>query len=380
MSKNIVILGGGTGGTMLVNHLAKSLNKELRSGEVKLTMITESDEHIYQPGYLFVSFGSKDPEHYVRPQKDLLSPYINLVVDKAEKIDKENKVIIAKNNKYSYDYLVVATGSIPRYDLVPGLAEGANNFYSMEGAIELRDKILNFEGGKIVITLGTPHKCPVAPIELYFMMHDFFEKKGIRDKVELVYTYPLEMLHTSPPVAKWVKPELDKRNIRSTTNFVPSKVDPENKVLYSEDGREETYDLLISIPAHRGSQVIFNSEGLGNKMGFIEVDEGTLKAKNDKNIYVIGDATALTISKAGSTAHYQVEYIAKNIESELKGLPPSHLSTGKVLCFIETGLDEATYITMDYKNPPKPVTPNIMLHWYKIAFNEMYWLSAKGLI
>lgn len=380
MSKNIIILGGGTGGTMVANHLAKALGSQIKKGEIKLSMITQSDKHIYQPGYLFVALGHEKPDHYVKEQKYLLSPKVELIIDHAEKIDKNNKTVIAKNGKYTYDYLIVATGSIPRHDLVPGLAEGSYNFYSMEDAIKLRDKLLNFEGGKIVITMGLPHKCPVAPIEIFFMLNEFFDNKGIRQDVEFVYTYPIDGLHMSPPVSEWVEPELTKRNIRYVTNFMPGKVEPENKILYSKDGKQESYDLLISIPPHRGSEVILNSEGLGNEMGFIEVDERTLKAKNDDSIYVLGDATALQISKAGSTAHYQSEYVAKNIQSELAGLPPSSHYNGKVLCFIETGLEEATYIVMDYKNPPKPVQPSEMLHWYKISFNEMYWLSAKGLL
>lgn len=380
MGSKIVILGGGTGGTMVANHLAKGLQNEIKKGDVKITMVTQSEKHIYQPGYLFVTFAHEEPEHYVQEQKNLIHSDIELIITEATKIDKANKKISTSNGEISYDYLVIATGSIPRYDLVPGLAEGANNFYSMEGALELRDRLLDFKGGKIVITLGLPHKCPVAPIELFFMLEEYFQNTGIREKVEFVYTYPIEDVHLAPPVAKWLKPQLEKRNMRYVTNFAPGKVDPEKRVLYSTDGKEESYDLLISIPPHRGAEIIFNSEGLGNEQGWIEVNPHTLKAVNDKYIYVVGDATALQISKAGSTAHYESEFIAKNVIAEIHGIQPSHHYNGKVLCFIETGMEEASYITMDYKHPPQPVPPSIMLHWFKIAFNEMYWLSVKGIL
>lgn len=378
MAKNILILGGGTGGTMVANNLAKALGSKIRKNEVNILLLTESEKHIYQPGYLFVAFAHENPEHYVKKQKHLILPKINLIIDQAIRIDKDRRVVVGKNKEYSYDYLIIATGSIPRFDLIPGLAEGGNNFYSMEGAIELREKITNFTEGRIVVTLGLPHKCPVAPVELFFMLHEYLTQKGTRENVELVYTYPIDGLHLSPPVSEWLEPELRKRNIRYVTEFIPSKVDPEKRILYSKDDKTEEYDLLVSIPPHRGSQVIFNSEGLGNEMGFIDVDEQTLKAKNDNYIYVLGDATSLLISKAGSTAHYQAEYVAKNLLAELEGLSPSHHYTGKVLCFVEAGLEEATYIVMDYKNPPRPVPENQMLHWFKIAFNEMYWLSVKG--
>ncbi len=379
MAKQIVILGGGTGGTMAANHLAKGLNREIKKGEVKITMVTNEEEHIYQPGWLFVAFGLQHPEHYIKKQKALLHPNVNLVIADATKIDKDKKVLSTTKGDFSYDYLVIGTGSVPRFDLVPGLPEAGHDFYTAEGALKLREAITNFKGGKVLITMGMPHKCPVAPVEIYLMMHEFFEKKGIRDKVEMVYTYPLETVHSAVKVAQWFKPELEKRDIRYVTEFVPAKVDPSKKVLYSKDGKEESFDLLISIPPHRGAKVIFDS-GLGNEQGWIPVDPYTLKATADNYIYVIGDATALTISKAGSTAHYESEYVAKNLEQELHGLTPTNFYDGKVFCFIEAGLEHGTYINMDYNNPPNPVPASAMIHWFKHAFNEMYWMTARGLL
>ena len=379
MAKQIVILGGGTGGTMAANHLAKGLNREIKKGEVKITMVANEEEHIYQPGWLFVAFGLQHPEHYIKKQKALLHPNVNLVIADASKIDKDKKVVHTTKGDFSYDYLVIGTGSVPRFDLVPGLPEAGHDFYTAEGALKLREAITNFKGGKVVITMGMPHKCPVAPVEIYLMMHEFFEKKGIRDKVEMVYTYPLETVHSAVKVAQWFKPELEKRDIRYVTEFVPAKVDPQKKVLHSKDGKEESFDLLISIPPHRGAKVIFDS-GLGNEQGWIPVDPYTLKATADNNIYVIGDATALQISKAGSTAHYESEYVAKNLEQELHGLTPTNFYDGKVFCFIEAGLEHGTYINMDYNNPPNPVPASAMIHWFKHAFNEMYWMTARGLL
>ena len=380
MTKKIVVLGGGTGGTMVANHLAKELKTKIKQNEVSITMISNQDKHIYQPGYLFIAFGQEKQEHYVRSQRSLLLPQINLVIDKAEKIDKTRKVVKTVNGEYNYDYLVIATGSVPRFDLVPGLTEGSDNLYTLEGSLKLREKLTNFKGGKIVLSVGVPHKCPVAPIEVTLMMHEFFKTKGILDQVEIVYTYPIDNIHVAPSVAKWLKPELEKRGIRYISQFDAKEVDANKKVITAKNGQQENYDLLISIPAHRGQEVILNSDGLANQQGWIPVNQYTLKAENDDYIYVVGDATALSISKAGSTAHYESEYVAKNLAAEIEGLTPSKFFNGKVFCFIETGLEEATYITMDYENPPKPIPPNGMLYWFKTTFNEMYWLAAKGVL
>ncbi|MCL6472346.1 MAG: NAD(P)/FAD-dependent oxidoreductase [Firmicutes bacterium] len=380
MSKDVVILGGGTGGTMVANHIARTMRNEVRSGEITITQITSSDKHIYQPSFLFVAINHARVQDYTRSQKSLLSTGVNLVVDTATKIDAASNTITLQSGKtVSYDILVIATGAYPDFSSVPGLAEAADNFYTPEGAEKLRDKLLSFEGGKIVITIDVPHKCPVAPMELVFMLDDLYRRKGIRDKVDLLYTYPIGRLHSLEPCANWAAPKFEELGINSEIFFNVESVDPDKKVVKTVEGSEVPFDILISIPAHRGAKVIQES-GLGDEGGFIPTNRHLLKAEGHDNIYVLGDATNLPISKAGSTAHYEADVVAENIISELRGLPPSHYYDGKVFCFVEAGLDSATYITFSYDKPPAPVPDSEMIHWFKLAFNEMYWLSVRGML
>lgn len=380
MGKNVVILGGGTGGTMVANHVARTMRDEIKRGEVTLTQITDTDKHVYQPSFLFVSINHARVEDYTRKQKSILSSGVNLVVDPATKIDVgSNSITLASGKTISYDMLVIATGAYPDFNSAPGLAETADNFYTPEGAEKLRDKLINFEGGKIVITIDVPHKCPVAPLELIFMLDELYREKGIRDKVDLLYTYPIGRLHSLEPVANWAAPEFEARGINSETFFNVESIDPAKKVVNTLEGSEVPFDILISIPAHKGAQVIIDS-GLGDEGGFIPTDRHSLKAEGYSNVYVLGDATNLPISKAGSTAHYEADVVAENVIAELRGLAPSHTYDGKVFCFVEAGLDKATYVSFSYAKPPAPTPATEMIHWFKLAFNEMYWLSAKGVL
>ena len=380
MAKKVVILGGGTGGTMVANHIARTMKEEIKRGEVSVTQVTNNPDHVYQPSFLFVSINHARVVDYTRKQKTLLSQGVELLIDPATSIDpKSNIVTTASGKALSYDILVIATGAYPDFNSVPGLAEAADNFYTAEGAEKLRDKLMTFEGGNIVFTVDVPHKCPVAPMELTFMLDDFFRKKGIRDKVDILYTYPIGRLHTLEPCANWAAPKFEERGIRSEVFFNVESVDPQKKTITTVEGSEVPFDILISIPAHKGAPVIQES-GLGDEGGFIPTDRYTLKAEGHDNIYVLGDATNLPISKAGSTAHYEADVVSENIISELRGLPVSHYYDGKVFCFVEAGLNEATYITFNYNNPPKPVPSSEMIHWFKLAFNEMYWLSARGIL
>ncbi|WP_406677872.1 NAD(P)/FAD-dependent oxidoreductase [Moorella sp. ACPs] len=379
MSRRIIIVGGGVAGTMVANRLAKSMENEVYNGELEIVLIGDTRRHIYQPGFLFMAFNEGFLEQFTREERYLLHPKVNFVMDAARRIDVDRKRVITGKQSFDYDFLVIATGSYPDMDSVPGLAAGGHTFYTPEGAEKLRHEILNFQGGTLLVTIDVPHKCPVAPLEFIFMADDYYREAGIRNKVQLKYTYPIGRVHSLEPVAEWAVKEFTKRDIEYETFFNLERVDPEKRIAYNMDGSEHPYDLLIAIPAHRGARVISES-GLGDEDGFIPTDRYSLKMEGQDCVYVIGDATDLPVSKAGSTAHYEADVVVKNLISELKGLPPTHRYNGKAFCFIETGLNEATYITFNYKQPPQPVPPSEMLHWFKLSYNEMYWLSARGIL
>lgn len=377
--KRIAILGAGVAGTTIANRLARQLSKEVGNKEAEILLISNTEKHIYQPGFLFVTFNEKEMEHFVRPQKSLVHRNVTLIVDDVEKIDVEKKELSGKKNRYGYDYLVIATGSYPDFSVVPGMEKAAYNFYTSEGAKRLRDRLLTFDQGKVMIVVDVPHKCPVAPLEVSFMLDDYFRKKMVRDKVEIMYTYPIGRVHSIQSVSDWAQPEFEKRKIQYETYFNMESIDPEKKVVKTMDGSEHSFDLLIAIPSHKGAPVILKS-GLGDEIGFIPTDRHTLKMAGRDDVYVIGDATNLPISKAGSTAHYEAEVLTRNLVNRVRDLPESVRYTGKVACFIESSLGDASYITFDYEHPPKPAEPSELIHWFKAMYNELYWLTARGLM
>lgn len=379
MTKRIIVLGGGSGGTMAANRLGRQLGDEIKKGEVEVILISNTNTHIYQPGYLFVVMNEKDPQHFIREEKRLVHRNVTLIFDDIAKIDLDQNVLHSSKKRYTYDYLVVSTGSYPDFTSVPGLKDGSDNFYTLDGAIKLRDKLANMEEGRILLTVDVPHKCPAAPLEIILMLDDYFRKKGVRDKVELKYTYPINRVHSLQPVADWAQPQFEKRNILAETFFNLEEVDPNRKVAITMDGEEHPFDILISIPAHTGAPVIVNS-GLGDEDGFIPSDRYSLKMEGSDNVYVIGDATNLPISKAGSTAHYQTEIVVPNIINRIKGRPETARYNGKVACFLESSLEDASMITFDYNNPPSPAATSDLLHWFKSVYNELYWLNARGIL
>ncbi len=375
----ILVVGGGTGGTIVANNLARRLSKEIMNRKVRITMLSASDQHMYQPGLLYLAFGQMTPDELYRDQASLLESSIDFHVDPVDKFNmNENHVITKSGKKFEYDMLVIATGSRIVPEQVPGMQEGADTFYTEESAIKLFKKLREFEGGNISIVVGVPHKCPIAPVEMTFALHDYLKSRGIRDKTHIKYHYPIGRMHTIENVAKWAKPEFDRMDIEIETLFNVDEVDAENKVVKSIEGTETKYDLLIAIPPHCGMEEIENNN-LGDD-GWIPTDRHSLQMNGYDNVWVLGDTTNLPVSKTGSAAHFEAEVVSENIASIIKMGVPVKEYDGKVYCFIETGHDSATYAMFNYKNPPDLKPQSKPMHWFKMAYNQMYWTSVRGLL
>jgi sulfide:quinone oxidoreductase len=379
MAKRILIVGGGLAGTIVANGLCRQLREDLSAGNVVINMIGATDKHLYQPGLLYLPFGRARESELFRDQRKVLDRRVPYFIDPAKHIDVEKQVVTTQSGKtHSYDYLVIATGSRIRPDNIPGMTEGAHWFYDLEGARKMRDALTAFQGGRIVVNVNAPHKCPVAPLEIVFMLREHLAAKGLLDKSEITYTYPIGRLHALEPVANWTVPEFQKYGIKSETFFNTKSVDAKAKTITSEEGSTLEYDLLVTIPPHTGQQVILDSNlGAG---GWVPTVRNTLLREGSQNVFVVGDTTNIPISKAGSTAHFEADTIIDNISSLIKEDRWAREYDGKVFCFVETGLNSGTYVWFNYVTPPNPGPPSQMIHWFKLAYNRLYWLSARGLL
>ncbi|ELZ90756.1 MULTISPECIES: NAD(P)/FAD-dependent oxidoreductase [Haloferax] len=381
MTHRIVVVGGGTGGTVVSNRLAEELESEIDDGDVEVTLVSDDTKHVYKPVFLYVPFGVAEPDDGVRDLRDLVDERVDIVTNRVRRVDTDEKRLYCQDGdeELDYDTLVLATGAKLDPDAVPGFREGAHHFYNADGAERLRDALAEFEGGRLVLSVvGTPHMCPAAPLEFTFIVDDWLRSRGLREDTDLVYTYPMERSHGKPEVAEWADPILAERGVRVETDFVVDAVDPDERVVSAESGAEVDYDLLVGIPPHRGDELITDS-GLGDA-GWVDVDQRTLRATAAEDVYAIGDTAALPIPKAGSAAHFQAFAVAERIAAEVRGRTPTKRYDGKTVCFVETGLDEASFVSFDYETPATMRQPSKPVHWAKHAYNESYWLTARGML
>jgi sulfide:quinone oxidoreductase len=381
MTEHIVVVGGGTGGTVLANDLAERLEPELTAGDVQVTLVSDDPDHVYKPVWLYVPFGQRESADGRRPLTELVDDSIDVRIDRVTDIDTDAQRLESRDGSApeEYDFLALATGSALAPDEIPGLEAGGYDFYSESGAEALREELLSFTEGHLVLSvIGTPHMCPAAPLEFVFMADDWFRQRGLREDVDITYTYPIQRVHGNPHIAEWARPRMDDRDIAVETFFNVDSVDPDAQTMATMEGNELDYDLLAAIPPHRGIDLV-EEAGLGER-GWVDVDKETLEAVAAENVYALGDTADTGVPNAGSVAHYQAGVVGQRLASRIRGRPATATYDGKTLCFIETGMDAASYVEFDYENPPSPVPPSQKLHWAKLAYNESYWLTARGLL
>jgi sulfide:quinone oxidoreductase len=376
--KQIVVLGGGVGGTLVANLLASQLTRK----QAQITLIDRTGKHIYQPGWLYVPFGGPPPERWERSERSLLRRAVDLIVGDAVRIDPHERYVeMADGAQVPFDYLVIATGARLEPSAVPGYSEGAHHFYSAEAALRLHAALREFTGGRIVIGVADiPYKCPPAPLEFTFLLEDELRKRGLREKTEITYLSPIGRVFTIESVSQFVTPLMEERGIQYELFFNTEQIDPVNRTISSLEGTTLPYDLLVLVPPHRGATIISES-GLGDAQGWLPTDRETLQHKQFPYIYGVGDATDLPVSKSGAAAHFEAKVIAHRITGEIKGKPSDERYQGQVMCFLETGYGQATQLVFDYTHPPHPPKPSAYYHYEKALLNRAYWhLIPTGIV
>jgi sulfide:quinone oxidoreductase len=392
--KKLLILGAGTAGTMMANKLHKALDKE----EWQITIVDQFKTHYYQPGFLFIPFNIYSKEDVIKPKSNFFPPGVKVIYNSIDKIvGEENKVLLEGGQVLQYDYLIIATGTQTRPDETEGLKDklwykSIFDFYTIEGAVALQNHFKNFEGGKLVMCISEiPYKCPVAPIEFVCLAEAYFTKKGIRDKVDITYVTPMSGAFTKPVASKMLGDLLEEKNIKVVPDFYLERVDNDKKTIVAYDQREIEFDTLTIVPVNMGSEVIERS-GLGDDMNYVYTNKHTLQSDKFENVFVLGDASNIPTSKAGSVAHFAAEILMENLLSAMEGRPLHAKFDGHANCYIETGYGKGALIDFNYETEPLPGTfplPGIgpfgllkntkINHYGKIMFRWIYWhILLKG--
>jgi sulfide:quinone oxidoreductase len=362
----------------------KRLRRRVKSGDVTITVVDQSGEHVYQPGFMYIAMGGERAAKLHRPERGLLDPRVGLVVGEVASVDETARMVhLVDGERIAYDYLVLATGSRIVPDDIDHFTTEAYHFYTAEAAARLRSALDAFDGGRIVVGIaGMPYKCPPAPLEVAFLIEAELRERGIRGRTEMHYCSPIGRAFTIESVSEMATPILEGKGIELHTFFNVEAIDPDRKVVQSLEGEELAYDLLILVPPHKGARFLIDSGLAPAPGGWLPTDRATLQVGGRATVFALGDATDLPLSKAGSTAHFEAPVITERIVAAIEGREVDHRRgdyLGKVMCFFEIGDGKGTLLQFDYEHPPRPPKPNQLWHIGKIVFNKTYWHTVpKG--
>ena len=367
MAAQIVVVGGGVGGVVVANRLAL-----LAPDDVQITLVDATGIHTYQQGWLYLPFGEVQPKQLQKRLKSLVYDRVKVVTKPVTGIDLDKRTVHLNGESLAYDFLVLATGCEPNLTEVSGLAEGAYHFHTADGATKLREALANFESGTIVVGVGgLPYKCPPSPIEFVCLLHEHLVRKGIRNKVELIYATPLPRVFHIEPLVPIFEEQFERFGIRLVPFFTLDAFDPALKKAISLDGTELTADLFVLVPPHCGVECV-RKLGIGDAKGFIPTDRHTLQVQGQERVYAVGDCTNLTTPKAATAAQKQALIAAENIVAQITGKELRRYN-GQVGCVIEVGEGKATVASFDYDNPPHPPKPSKALLQQKRGMLRLYW-------
>jgi len=376
----VLIAGAGVGGLSTAHHLRRRL-----PSSDEIVVFDQSAVHTFWPSLLWLMTGTRKETEVVRPLAQLRDPGIRVIEAPITAIDAETKTVVAGDQSWTGDALVVALGADLDPSLIPGLAEVPGNFYTLDGAHAVWRQLQDLQQGRIAVLISrAPFKCPAAPYEAAMLIDGFLRKRRRRPAFELSVwaAEAAPMAVAGPQVSQAVVDALAHRDIHYHPNQTVERVEGKTRqLIFHENANLEPYDLLAYVPPHRVPQVV-SAAGLAPSDGWVAVDRHSLET-SFSNVFAIGDVTGIPLAlgkplpKAGSFAHRQGQVVAEEIAARILRGPNTAAFDGQGECFIEMGQGIAGFARGNFYAEPTPAIRSYRSgrHWHagKVAFERQWW-------
>ena len=349
---DVLILGAGFGGLELATRLSAM-------DGVNITLIDRSDSFYFGFSKLDVMIGRETSEEIRMYYRDLGKDGVEFRQETVTAIDPVARTVTTDRGAYHPDYLVVALGADYEPEATPGFVEDGYEFYSLAGAERLRDELPSITSGKVLVAvLKPPYKCPPAPYEGTFLMHDVFVEHGVRDAIEMHFVNPMPSpIPVSPDTSSAILKGFDDRGVTYEFGNRITQLDPARKTATLAGGGELAYDYFVGIPKHRVPQVVEESgltkDGID---GWIHVDPRNLRTPFDR-VYAIGDCADAPVPRAGMFAEAEARVVAADLTARIRAEESGERFLGQAVCYIEFGGGEVAKVDVDFLSGPAPTAP-----------------------
>ena len=348
MRTRVVVLGAGFGGLVLATILSDAFGDD-----VDVTLIDKNDAFVFGYSKLDVMFGRTTLDEVRLPYRDIAKPGVRFLQETITAIDPKTRRATTDVTVHEADFLVVALGADYDFDATPGLAEGGNEFYSVDGAKRLGELLPTFSQGRALVGVcGAPFKCPPAPSEAALLLHDYLSTRGMRDDCEISFVIPFSTpIPPSPDTSRALVGAFAERDIEFVPEHRVSSLDPTRQVAVLDDGSELPYDLFLGVPKHRAPDVVLAS-GMAED-GYVPVNPQTLETRFP-NVYAVGDVATIGVPKAGVFSEGAARVVAASLVARLRGGEQPGAYNGLGSCYIEFGAGRVGRVDVDFLSGPKP--------------------------
>jgi sulfide:quinone oxidoreductase len=348
VKKHVLILGAGFGGLELATRLSETL-----VDAVRVTLLDRDDSFVFGYSKLDLMLGRQSAEGVRLPYSAIDKRGVEFRQETVTSIDPSARRVTTDAGSHDADFLVVAMGADYDMDATPGLREGGFEYYTVDGAERLRDALTEFEGGRVLISvLGQPFKCPPAPFEGAFLLHEYFTQRGIRESVQMTSTFPMQRpVPVTGEVAQMFRDALAARGIEELPQQLVTSIDPATRTAQLASGDTLPYDLFVGIPIHRAPDPLA-AAGLAVN-GWVPVDQTNLRTRFPR-VYALGDVCTgpRTVAKAGIFAESAALVVADDIAASIAGgeSPPPYGGWG--ICYAEFGDGLVSKVEVDFLSGP----------------------------
>jgi sulfide:quinone oxidoreductase len=351
MNTRIVVLGAGFGGLELTSILSDAFGEA-----IDVVLIDKGDVFVFGFSKLDVMFGHKTAASIRHPYRDIVKPGVRFIQSTIQSIDPVAKRVVTGQGTFDADFLVVALGADYDLDATPGLVEGGHEFYSVSGATAVRDVLPRFERGHAVIGVcGKSFKCPPAPSETAFLLHDYLTERGRRGDTHISLVMPFGVpVPPSPDTSRAILAAFAERGITFVKDSVVRRLDPQRRVAVLGDGTELPYDLFLGIPVHRVPQVVVDSGLAAHPHDWVPVNKQTLETRFPA-VFAVGDVNGVGTAKAGVFAEGAARVVAAEIVAAIRGDASPDSYKGRGICYVEFGQHQVGKVEVDFLSGPKPV-------------------------
>jgi sulfide:quinone oxidoreductase len=350
MKTRVVVLGAGFGGLELTTLLSDALGDG-----IDVVLVDKSAAFVFGFSKLDVMFGRRPAASVQHAYRDLVKPGVRFVQTMVRSIDPAAKRAVTDAGTFEGDILVVALGADYDFSATPGLAEGGNEYYSVPGAVALRDLIPRLErGAAIVGVTGPTFKCPPAPSEAALLLHDHLVTRGIRSATDILVVMPFGTpIPPSPDTSQAILAAFAERGITFLKESLVQSLDPGRKVAVLRDGRELPYGLFLGVPVHRVPQVVVDSGLAAHATDWVKVNKQTLETRFP-GVYAVGDVNGVGTPKAGVFAEGSARVVAEAILAQIRGGATPEPYKGQGSCYVEFGQQRVGRVDVDFLSGPKP--------------------------